>query len=179
MNNSRGGRPTWSTRSIRSFADSNGDGIGDITGLALEGRLPGPTRRRRHLDKSVVPSPLYDGGYDVADYRMIEPRYGTLDDAEALISDAHGHGIKVVTDLVPNHTSSEHAWFVEALASAPSGRRPDTAITFAPGTALTEPSHRPTGPACSVARRGAGSMMASGTSISVRSQPARPQLGQP
>lgn len=104
---------------IRSFADGNGDGTGDIAGLRE--RLP----YLRDLGVDAIwlnpwyESPLHDGGYDVADYRKIEPRYGTLEEAEALIVDAHAHGIKIVTDLVPNHTSSEHAWFQEALASAP------------------------------------------------------------
>lgn len=104
---------------IRSFADGNGDGTGDIAGL--RSRLP----YLRDLGVDAIwlnpwyKSPLHDGGYDVADYRDIEPRYGTLEEAEALIVDAHEHGIKIVTDLVPNHTSSEHMWFQEALASPP------------------------------------------------------------
>ncbi len=102
---------------IRSFADGNGDGTGDIAGLRA--RLP----YLRDLGVDAIwlnpwyESPLHDGGYDVADYRKIEPRYGTLEEAEALIVDAHTHGIKIITDLVPNHTSSKHAWFKEALAS--------------------------------------------------------------
>ena len=65
------------------------------------------------------PSPMADGGYDVADYRDIEPLFGTLADADRLIADAHASGIRVVIDLVPNHTSDQHAWFREALASPP------------------------------------------------------------
>lgn len=104
---------------IRSFADGNGDGTGDIAGL--RSRL----RYLRDLGIDAIwlnpwyRSPLHDGGYDVADYRDIEPRYGTLDEAEALIDDAHELGIKIIADLVPNHTSSEHVWFQEALASPP------------------------------------------------------------
>ena len=103
----------------RSFADANGDGTGDIEGI--RSRIP-------YLAKLGVdaiwmnpwyPSPLLDGGYDVADYRSIAPMYGSLDDAEALIKDAHSAGIKVIIDLVPNHTSWDHDWFVEALAAAP------------------------------------------------------------
>ncbi len=104
---------------IRSFADGNGDGTGDIAGL--RSRLP--YLRDLGIDALWLNpwyrSPLHDGGYDVADYRDIEPRYGTLDEAEALIVDAHEHGIKVIADLVPNHTSSAHVWFREALASPP------------------------------------------------------------
>jgi len=107
---------------IRSFADASGDGVGDIDGI------------RRHLgylrDLSVdaiwitpwYQSPMADGGYDVADYRDIDPLFGTLTGAEALVREAHGHGIKVLIDLVPNHTSDRHAWFREALAAPPGSR---------------------------------------------------------
>ncbi|WBB82560.1 glycoside hydrolase family 13 protein [Micromonospora sp. WMMD882] len=103
----------------RSFADSDGDGIGD---------LPGITARLGQLADLGVdavwlspfyPSPQADAGYDVADYRGVEPLFGTLDDADKLIADAHAHGLRVIVDLVPNHTSSAHAWFRAALAAAP------------------------------------------------------------
>lgn len=105
---------------IRSFADSNGDGTGDVNGL--RSRLP----YLQDLGVDAVwvnpwyASPLADGGYDVADYRRIEPRYGSLDDAEALIAEARELGIRIITDLVPNHTSDQHRWFQEATA-APQG----------------------------------------------------------
>ncbi len=104
---------------IRSFADGNGDGQGDIAGLR---------DRLDHLDRLGIDavwinpwyaSPLNDGGYDVADYRAINARFGTVDDASAFIEEAHARDIRVIADLVPNHTSSEHAWFVDALASQP------------------------------------------------------------
>jgi alpha-glucosidase len=103
----------------RSFADGNGDGIGDLTGIRA--RLP-------YLSKLGVdalwinpwyPSPMADGGYDVADYRDIEPDFGTLAEAEALIAEAHTLGIRIIIDLVPNHCSDVHPWFIEALAAAP------------------------------------------------------------
>ncbi|WSA11984.1 glycoside hydrolase family 13 protein [Micromonospora sp. NBC_01813] len=103
----------------RSFADSDGDGIGD---------LPGIIARLDHLVALGVdalwlspfyPSPQADAGYDVADYRDVEPIFGRLADADRLITEAHDRGLRVVVDLVPNHTSSAHAWFVEALAAAP------------------------------------------------------------
>ena len=101
----------------RSFADSNGDGIGD---------LPGITERLGQLVDlgvdAVWLSPFYaspqrDAGYDVSDYRQVDPLFGTLADADALIATAHRLGLRVIADIVPNHTSSDHAWFKEALAA--------------------------------------------------------------
>jgi alpha-glucosidase len=117
--------PAWWRRAvvyqvyIRSFADGNGDGIGDLAGIRSRlGYL-----RDLGVDALWVnpwyPSPMVDGGYDVADYRAIDPRFGTLDDARRLIEEAHEHGLRVLGDIVPNHTSAEHRWFREALASAP------------------------------------------------------------
>ena len=103
----------------RSFADGDGDGIGD---------LPGITARLKHLVRLGVDalwlspfyrSPHHDAGYDVADYRDVDPVFGTLADADAMIAEAHRLGLRVVVDLVPNHTSSEHAWFKAALAAGP------------------------------------------------------------
>jgi alpha-glucosidase len=105
---------------VRSFADGNGDGTGDLAGLRA--RLS--YLRDLGVDAIWVNpwyrSPLSDGGYDVADYREIDPRFGTLADAEAFIGEAHDFGLRVITDVVPNHTSVEHRWFEEATAS-PSG----------------------------------------------------------
>jgi alpha-glucosidase len=112
----------------RSFADGNGDGTGDLAGI--RSRLP----YLRDLGVNAVwlspwyPSPLNDGGYDVADYRDIDPRFGTLAEAEAFIAEAHDHGIRVLVDIVPNHTSSEHVWFQEALASPPGSAARDRYI---------------------------------------------------
>jgi alpha-glucosidase len=104
---------------VWSFADSDGDGIGDLQGV--RSRLP----YLRDLGVDAVwlnpfyPSPQADNGYDVADYRDVDPRFGTLADADALLRDAHALGLRVIIDLVPNHTSSEHPWFRSALAAAP------------------------------------------------------------
>ncbi len=104
---------------IRSFADGDGDGIGDIAGI--RSRLP----YLRELGVDAVwinpwfPSPMADGGYDVADYRDIDPLFGTLADGEALIAEAHGLGLRVMLDIVPNHTSDRHPWFVDAVAAGP------------------------------------------------------------
>lgn len=104
---------------IRSFADGNGDGTGDIAGI--RSRLP--YLASLSVDAIWVnpwyPSPFNDGGYDVASYVDIHPRYGTLSEAEQLIAEARERNIRVMVDLVPNHTSSEHTWFRRALASAP------------------------------------------------------------
>ncbi|MFI6320050.1 glycoside hydrolase family 13 protein [Nonomuraea sp. NPDC050556] len=99
----------------RSFADGNGDGVGDLAGLRA--RLP----YLADLGVNAVwltpwyPSPLADGGYDVADYRDIEPVFGTLEEAETLIAEAHELGLKIIIDVVPNHSSDQSAWFQEAL----------------------------------------------------------------
>jgi alpha-glucosidase len=104
---------------VRSFADSDGDGVGDLPGITS--RLP--YLRDLGVDALwITPfytSPQHDHGYDVADYRDVDPRFGTLDDADALLARARELGLKVIVDLVPNHTSSEHAWFRAALASPP------------------------------------------------------------
>ncbi|MDT5040762.1 MAG: alpha-glucosidase [Actinoplanes sp.] len=103
----------------RSFADSDGDGMGDLAGITA--RLP----LLRDLGVDAVwlspfyPSPQHDAGYDVSDYRDVDPRFGTLADADQLIGVAHALGLKFIVDLVPNHTSSEHAWFQAALAAGP------------------------------------------------------------
>ncbi|NLU70195.1 glycoside hydrolase family 13 protein [Streptomyces sp. HNM0574] len=101
---------------VRSFADSDGDGIGDLPGIRA--RLP-------HLASLGVDavwltpfyaSPQADGGYDVADYRAVDPRFGTLADADDLVREAHRLGLRVIVDIVPNHTSDQHPWFRRALA---------------------------------------------------------------
>ncbi|MDA2891149.1 glycoside hydrolase family 13 protein [Mycolicibacterium sp. BiH015] len=107
---------------IRSFADGSGDGIGDIEGL----RAKLPYLGRLGVDAIWInpwyPSPMADAGYDVSDYRDIEPSYGTLDEAQSLIAEAHDLGIRVILDIVPNHTSDQHVWFQSALAGEPGAR---------------------------------------------------------
>ncbi|MFJ3693136.1 alpha-amylase family glycosyl hydrolase [Streptomyces sp. NPDC090052] len=108
---------------VRSFADSDGDGIGDLRGI--EERLP----YLAELGADAVwltpfyASPQADGGYDVADYRVVDPLFGTLSDAESLLRAAHRLGLRVIVDVVPNHTSDRHVWFREALAGGPARTR--------------------------------------------------------
>jgi alpha-glucosidase len=101
----------------RSFADSNGDGLGDLPGATQ--RLP--VLRELGVD-AVWLSPFYtspqkDAGYDVADYCDVDPRFGSLEDFDALIAEAHRLELRVIVDLVPNHTSDQHSWFQAALAA--------------------------------------------------------------
>ncbi|MEV6581715.1 glycoside hydrolase family 13 protein [Streptomyces sp. NPDC051582] len=103
----------------RSFADSNGDGMGDLEGI--RSRLP--YLKELGVD-AVWLSPFYaspqaDAGYDVADYRAIDPMFGTLHDADAVIREAHGLGLRIIVDLVPNHCSDQHEWFKQALREGP------------------------------------------------------------
>ncbi len=117
---------------VRSFADSDGDGVGDLRGVA--------SRLDYIADLGVdgiwlnpfYKSPQEDGGYDVADYFEVDPLFGTLADFDALLGQAHALGMRVLVDLVPNHTSSRHEWFQAALESPPGSFERDRYI-FRPG----------------------------------------------
>ncbi len=107
----------------RSFADSNGDGIGDLAGI------------RAHLGdlawlgvdalwlSPFQPSPMVDFGYDVSDYCDVDPLFGTLDDFDGLVTEAHALGLKVIIDWVPNHTSDQHPWFLDARSGPDADHR--------------------------------------------------------
>ncbi len=120
--------PWWKSAVVyqiypRSFADSNGDGVGDLEGI------------RRHLDhlswlgvdaiwlSPIYRSPMDDFGYDVSDHCDVDPVFGTLDDFDRLLAEAHERGIRVLLDWVPNHTSDQHPWFVDARSSRDSAHR--------------------------------------------------------
>jgi alpha-glucosidase len=117
----------------RSFADANGDGIGDLAGV--RDRLP--YLRDLGVDglwfNPWYPSPGADNGYDISDYRSIDPAFGTLPEAEGLIADARALGIRTIVDVVPNHVSDQHPWFQAALASKP-GSPERARFWFRPGS---------------------------------------------
>ncbi len=108
----------------RSFMDASGDGIGD---------LPGITQRLDYLSNTlgvdaiwlspIYPSPMHDFGYDVADYCDVNPMFGTMADFDVLLAEMHKRGMKMILDLVPNHTSSEHKWFLESRSSRDNPKR--------------------------------------------------------
>ena len=118
---------------VRSFADENGDGVGDLAGVL--DRLP----YLRELGVDALwfspwyPSPMADSGYDISDYRAVDPAFGTLAEAERLIAEARTLGIRTIVDIVPNHVSNEHRWFRDALASAP-GSPERERFWFRPGS---------------------------------------------
>jgi alpha-glucosidase len=116
----------------RSFADGNGDGVGDLAGIrARLGYLADLGVDAVWLNPWYA-SPMADAGYDVADYRAIDPLFGTLAEAEALIREAHHLGIRIIVDVVPNHCSDAHPWFVEAVAAGP-GSAARELFWFRPG----------------------------------------------
>jgi len=135
----------------RSYQDTNGDGIGDLPGIA---------RRLDYIHSlnvdaiwlsPIYPSPMHDFGYDVADYVGVHPLFGTMDDFDQLLAETHKRGLKLLLDLVPNHTSDEHAWFVESRSSrdnpkrdwyiwrdpAPGGGPPNNWLSYFGGPAWT------------------------------------------
>ncbi|MEV5883860.1 alpha-glucosidase [Streptomyces sp. NPDC052020] len=149
---SANGEPWWKTATIyqiypRSFADSDGDGDGDLRGII------------NHLDHvkelgvdalwlgPVYPSPQDDNGYDISDYQDIDPLFGTLADFDALLAAVHGHGMRLIIDLVVNHTSDEHPWFVRSRDEGPGGPQRDwywwrpARTGRTPGTPGAEPNN--------------------------------------
>ena len=114
--------PWWRQAAVyqiypRSFADASGDGLGDIRGILSRVDYLAELGIDAVWLSPFYPSELADGGYDVAAYRDVDPRLGTLADFDAMVAALHERGIRVVVDIVPNHTSDRHAWFQEALAA--------------------------------------------------------------
>ncbi len=107
----------------RSFQDSNGDGVGDLNGILARLDYLARLGVSAIWLSPVYPSPMYDFGYDISDHEDIDPVFGTLEEMQTLIREAHGRGIKVVMDLVLNHTSHLHPWFLESRASRDSAKR--------------------------------------------------------
>jgi alpha-glucosidase len=117
---------------VRSFADGNGDGIGDLAGVRAHLPYLAELGINAIWFNPWFPSPMSDAGYDITDYRNIDPVFGTLADADALIGEAHAAGIKIIIDVVPNHGSDQHPWFTAALAAAP-GSAQRARFWFRPG----------------------------------------------
>lgn len=124
----RTNRPWWQTTTIyqiypRSFQDSNGDGVGDLRGIIA--RIP----YLKEIGIETVwispfyPSPMKDFGYDISDYCGIDPLFGLMADFDALLAELHANGLRLILDLVPNHTSDQHPWFGESRVSRASPRR--------------------------------------------------------
>ena len=114
--------PWWQTAVIyqvypRSFQDTNGDGIGDLAGILSRLDYLAELGVDAVWISPIYPSPMADFGYDVSDYTGIDPIFGTLADFDRLIARAHALGLRVILDFVPNHTSSQHPWFIESRSS--------------------------------------------------------------
>jgi alpha-glucosidase len=121
-------KPWWKAAVLyqiypRSFQDSDGDGVGDLRGLTA--RLP--YLCELGVDalwlSPIFASPMADFGYDISNYTSVDPLFGTIDDFDALLAAAHGHGLKLLLDFVPNHTSDQHPWFQDSRASRASEKR--------------------------------------------------------
>jgi alpha-glucosidase len=142
---------------IRSFADASGDGIGDLRGIRDRLGILAELGVDVIWITPFYASPQADHGYDVADHRAVDPPFGSLDDLDAVVEEAHRHGVRVLIDLVPNHTSDRHPWFLDALTCrdaehrdhyvwrdpAPDGGPPNNWVSKFGGPAWT--LHEPTG----------------------------------
>ena len=119
----------WWTRAVvyqiypRSFADSNGDGIGDIAGIIAKLEYLAELGVDVLWLSPVYRSPQDDNGYDISDYQDIDPIFGALGDFDALLAATQARGIRVIMDLVVNHTSDEHPWFIESRSSVDNPKR--------------------------------------------------------
>ena len=107
----------------RSFADSNGDGIGDLAGMADRLDYLADLGVDVLWLSPIYPSPQDDAGYDISDYQDVDPTFGSLEDFDALLAAVHARGMRLIMDLVVNHTSDEHPWFVESRSSRVNPKR--------------------------------------------------------
>jgi alpha-glucosidase len=107
----------------RSYQDTNGDGIGDLPGISERLDYIHSLNVDAIWISPIYPSPMHDFGYDVADYRGIHPMFGSMEDFDRLLDQVHARGMKLILDLVPNHTSDEHSWFIESRSSRDNPKR--------------------------------------------------------
>ena len=121
--NSKGNNKKWWQNAVvyqiypRSFCDSNGDGIGDLRGIIQKMGYLGKLGIDAIWLSPVCKSPQDDNGYDISDYRKINPMFGTMEDFKLMIDEMHKRGIRLIMDLVANHTSDEHEWFKQSRSS--------------------------------------------------------------
>ncbi|MET0863834.1 MAG: alpha-glucosidase [Nakamurella sp.] len=144
-------QPWWRSAVVyqiypRSFADSDGDGVGDLRGIISRLDYLADLGVDVIWLSPIYPSPQDDNGYDISDYRGVEPTFGTLDDFDELLDGVHRRGMKLVMDLVVNHTSDEHPWFIESRSSANNPKRDwywwrPARDGMAPGTPGAEPTN--------------------------------------
>jgi alpha-glucosidase len=142
-----GTTPWWQTAVIyqiypRSFQDSNGDGVGDLAGIMSRLDYVAELGIDAIWISPFYPSPMADFGYDVADYCNVDPLFGTLADFDALIKRVHELGLKLIMDFVPNHTSSQHAWFRESRSSKDNPKR-NWYLWHDPAEGMGPPENRP------------------------------------
>ena len=102
---------------VKAFRDSNGDGFGDFPGLIQKLDYVQSLNVNTLWLLPFYPSPLRDDGYDISEYRSVHPQYGTIEDFQRLLDEAHARGLRIITELVINHTSDQHAWFQRARTS--------------------------------------------------------------
>ena len=166
--------PWWRGATIyqiypRSFLDTNGDGIGDLPGIIERLDYVASLGVEAIWVSPFYKSPMADFGYDIADYRAVDPIFGNLADFDRLIARAHDLGLKVIVDQVPSHTSDQHAWFHESRQSR-AIRRPTG--TCGPTRAPTA-RRRTTGCRSSAASPGPGSRAAGSTTCTISSRASR------
>jgi alpha-glucosidase len=122
-------KPLWWQEEIiyqiypRSFQDSDGDGVGDLRGIISRLDYVQSLGVRAIWVSPIFPSPMADFGYDISDYRGIHPLFGTMDDFDLLLQEVHARGMKLLLDLVPNHSSDQHPWFLESRSSRDNPKR--------------------------------------------------------